>query len=756
MNVGDSPTQSQDVATSVRGAACLTLTRTQPTLGRVGDSSGTYTLVVGNPGDAIVAPTVTVVETLPKGLTPTKVVGDGWTCDSIKGQSLSCKRSSDISATGTYAPITVTYDVAAAACPSILATAKVTSNDVPQSYTTDVLPISGCMKVRSAPSGDFLLGPNSGAYTISTSYIGLGDTPLSGQVTVVDRLFLGLTPTPQVESADLNPGWVCKRTQNTVDLTWSVSCTRPAPGSYGPITIPVDVGPDACPSQISTAEVLLERLSQDSVNTTVNVGAGCPVGKLTLSTSVSPTTLSPGKAATYSLTVTNSGTDTITSEVIVKDVFNLGLTPAPISENGWDCSASAGQIVTCRRTSDLAPNDSYKPIRIAVTPDIQACPTGEDRATVQLGGKVLIASQSTRVNLRGCITVSPTSLTFAPTVLGTPTTSSVTLTSNDAGALQVTVPPLPSTSAYSLSVPGCDDPTTPCVKTLTQGQSVVFKVAYNPRCIGSGSLQAGTVSYSTDLPSTGSIPLTGSGILASAPVFYKLGDASFTSLDGSTVNPVDSINLGLQATPGYCRDNASDVTAKVVYSKLVRPADATPVQYDAGVADCKTDGCVGTFTTGTVAGDITLEARFKDKAGNDVPYPGGAPTAKVTLPELKPVLTAVTKGAVSASSFLLNMSGYSTPRTATEACFKFAAAPGTLLNAGELNNCFAKDAIDIYYERNSSLPNGSKFTTAVTFSFAGDANAIGTVESWLSNAKGTSDHFCMDFKTGVAKAGACQ
>jgi len=119
------------------------------------------------------------------------------------------------------------------------------------------------------------------------------------------------------------------------------------------------------------------------------------------------------------------------------------------------------------------------------------------------------------------------------------------------------------------------------------------------------------------------------------------------------------------------------------------------------------------------------------------------------------VITGVTKGSLSSSSFQLNVTGFSTPRINTEACFKFTPSPGSQLTGG-LNNCYAKGDIAVWYERTASIPTGSTFTTTVTFPFAGDVTAIGTAESWLKNDLGESDRLCVDFKSGTAKPGACQ
>ena len=370
-----------------------------------------------------------------------------------------------------------------------------------------------------------------------------------------------------------------------------------------------------------------------------------------------------------------------------------------------------------------------------------------------LGGKTQATLNNT-VNLRGCINLSPSSLSYLPVTLGgTPAKQSVTLTASDKDPLAVTIHQLPAASVFSLASTACPALATgkDCVVPLSQGKSLTIDVQYKPVCIGT---HADAIQFQTDVPSNGSIPLAGKAVLQSLSFVQLPGGQN---LAGASVAPNTSINVGLNASPGYCIGGAGPVTPHVLFSQFLRPEDGRPIRYDQDVIACPSgvDGCLAALKTGTVAGDVTMAAQFTDASGQDVGYAADA-SAKVTILPSAPVITDVNKGSVSASSFLLNVTGYSTPRKNTQACFKFAAAPGSVLNTTGLNNCYAGQDIAVWYERTTSVPTGSQFTTAVTFSFAGDATAIGTVESWLSNDLGESGHLCMDFKTGTAKQGTCQ
>jgi hypothetical protein len=188
--------------------------------------------------------------------------------------------------------------------------------------------------------------------------------------------------------------------------------------------------------------------------------------------------------------------------------------------------------------------------------------------------------------------------------------------------------------------------------------------------------------------------------------------------------------------------------------------DTSPFpRYDEVVtAPCTTStaGCLANLQTGTVAGTISLNATFEDSQGNNVNYSGSNAQLQVTVPQAAPVLTSVAKpGTPTTSSFQINVTGYSTPRKDTQVCFKFTPASGAQLDTSALNSCYAGD-IAKYYQLTTSYPAGSMFTVTETFSYSGDPNAIGTVDTWLANDQGTSNHVCLNFKAGTTTAGACQ
>jgi trimeric autotransporter adhesin len=134
-----SSTTSNTVTTAV-SLPDLTLTKTHTGNFTQGQTGATYTLTATNSGTLATSGTVTVVDTLPTGLTATAISGTGWTCTL---GTLTCTRSDALAAGSSYPAITLTVNVAANAASSITNDATVsgggetnTANDTVTDPTT--------------------------------------------------------------------------------------------------------------------------------------------------------------------------------------------------------------------------------------------------------------------------------------------------------------------------------------------------------------------------------------------------------------------------------------------------------------------------------------------------------------------------------------------------------------------------------------------------------------------------------------------
>ena len=103
-----SPTASPSEAITVNGVD-LTITKTHsPSVFTQDDSGDTFTITVGNTGNAATNATVTVVDTLPAGVDRDVDDGPGWTCNV---GTLTCTRSDVLASPGSYPAITLTVNV---------------------------------------------------------------------------------------------------------------------------------------------------------------------------------------------------------------------------------------------------------------------------------------------------------------------------------------------------------------------------------------------------------------------------------------------------------------------------------------------------------------------------------------------------------------------------------------------------------------------------------------------------------------------
>jgi uncharacterized repeat protein (TIGR01451 family) len=113
---------NQEDVTVTSPSADLTITKTHIGNFIQGQTGAIYTLTATNSGTAATSGTVSVVDTLPTGLTATAISGTSWTCTLA---TLTCTRSDALAAGSSYSAITLTVSVAANAASSITNNATV-------------------------------------------------------------------------------------------------------------------------------------------------------------------------------------------------------------------------------------------------------------------------------------------------------------------------------------------------------------------------------------------------------------------------------------------------------------------------------------------------------------------------------------------------------------------------------------------------------------------------------------------------------
>ena len=324
----------------------LTITKTHSGNFTQGQTGATYTITVSNSGSGPTSGTVTVTETLPSGLTATAISGSGWTCTQPSGP---CTRSDVLAPGGSYPVITLTVTVAGNAPASVTNSAAVagggevtTGNNTANDPTT-ITPQAGVadLAITKTHAGNFTQGQTGATYTITVSNSGSG--PTSGTVTVTDILPSGLTPT-----AISGTGWSCTQP--------SGPCTRSdvlaAGASYPAITLTVTVAGNAPASVTNSAAVSgggQSNTANDTANDLTTITPPTGVADLTIAKTHGGNFTQGQTGATYTITVSNSGTAATSGTVTVTETVPTGLTATAISGTGWTAPSRAGRARAATR-----------------------------------------------------------------------------------------------------------------------------------------------------------------------------------------------------------------------------------------------------------------------------------------------------------------------------------------------------------------------------------------------------------------------
>jgi CSLREA domain-containing protein/uncharacterized repeat protein (TIGR01451 family) len=163
----------------------LTITKTHAGNFTPGQVGATYTITISNIGAGASVGTVTVVDTLPAGLTATNIAGTGWACTL---GTLTCARADVLNAGASYPAITLTVNVASNVGGTVTNTATVsgggelnTANDTASDPThtgSATLQITAngnnlTVVAGNSTSMDFTVDAASGLGTITFSCSGL-------------------------------------------------------------------------------------------------------------------------------------------------------------------------------------------------------------------------------------------------------------------------------------------------------------------------------------------------------------------------------------------------------------------------------------------------------------------------------------------------------------------------------------------------------------------------------------------------------
>jgi hypothetical protein len=143
------------------------------------------------------------------------------------------------------------------------------------------------------------------------------------------------------------------------------------------------------------------------------------------------------------------------------------------------------------------------------------------------------------------------------------------------------------------------------------------------------------------------------------------------------------------------------------------------------------------FSTGTVAATLRLVVTLRNGTA-DVTPTSPDPNRTVTVERRAPTITSVAVASRTASGFEVVVVGYSTPRSLSQAAFRFSPRAGSNVQSGDVT-LNVTSQFTTWYQSADSQQFGSQFRMRIPFTVQGDINALGSVSVTLTNAAGTSE-----------------
>ncbi len=209
----------------------------------------------------------------------------------------------------------------------------------------------------------------------------------------------------------------------------------------------------------------------------------------------------------------------------------------------------------------------------------------------------------------------------------------------------------------------------------------------------------------------------------------------------ATEQPAQQPTASVQLANPYPLDLT--VTITLTFASAVGSVDDPAIQFSTGGRTVQITIPAGTtvspnvtFSTGTVAGTITLALSFQAGGQNVTPAP--APTSVVQIPAAAPVITSVT-ATRSSSGIEVDVTGFSNTRDMTSAAFTFQASSGTNLQSSQVTISTAGQLFGTWFSDPTSTQYGSRFTFAQQFTISGNLTGITGVSATLTNKQGTSN-----------------
>ena len=302
------PSNDRDVAvTGIASAPDLQLTKSHSG-DLVAGREGTYVLSIANIGQGPTLGPITVVDTLPTGLTFVSVSGTGWTA-TANGSVVTAIRTTTLAA-GATTQIALRVDVGPNAGPSVLNRAHVSTDGDPNpgNDSDDDLAEVGVidLSLSKVATGPFEVG---GLGTFTFTVINEGTVATSGAISVVDTLPAGL-----VYESIQGAGWSASQSGGVVTAVHNQVLAAGASTSF---TMTVRISSIAAGPGSNTATVRTDGDPGDQDTAEYEVGSG---SELVVEKTSARAEVEVGDVIDYSITVSVVGTAPVPEVEILDDL----------------------------------------------------------------------------------------------------------------------------------------------------------------------------------------------------------------------------------------------------------------------------------------------------------------------------------------------------------------------------------------------------------------------------------------------------
>jgi large repetitive protein len=604
--------------------------------------SASYTLTANNSGNAPTFGLVSVVDTLPTGLTLTALSGSGWSCVLA---TATCTRSDVLAVGASFAPITVTVSVASDTAASVSNVATVSciceattvrGNNTSTVPTTIVsAPVLATTKLAGAP---FVRGSTS-TYALGASTTGAGSATNGSTVTLSDNLPGGLTLDGTPTGA---PNWTCTGTAGDSSFTCTTNATIAANSSFSNIIVPVRIGLNAPTEVVNTISVSgggaitpTSATAITPVTTSVDRAIAKAVRNITNPANAAAPNVSD--IVEFTLTATNGG-PSVATDVVVNDLVNAAqftFVSANASQGAYNSATGAWRVGT------LQPNTS---VNLVLRATVAAAGALANTATITGTEPDPVATNNAAtVNLQGQSADLSISKTVDNSVPNVGQNVSYTLTLSNAGPSAATgvevTDLLPDTLAFvSASSPSYDVATGKwTIGAVSVGTPVTLTITAKPNGAGAITNKAEiTKSDQFDPDSTPANGIASEDDQAQVVIVAQQADLSVAK---AVDNPNPVIGETLVYTVTVANIGPSAATGVIVSESIPPGLTVTSVTPSQG-SFAAPNWTVGTIAAGgravlTIAATYVGPGRVTNTASitaSDQPDPTPNSPVSVTVP----------------------------------------------------------------------------------------------------------------------------